>query len=111
MAVTFFTKKTPTLEPRGEFRHLFLLRILSLMIIGIYAGALFGMGFFVYQNVYTAIQNAEMIILLKQDVVAAEAIDFDRLKHVGDAWKEKTEAPFLPITRDPFSLVTSTPKE
>ena len=105
-----FGKKTDPPRVPAEFHHLFWLRLVNIIVIGLYLCSTFLIVAFVEQNVYRVIQSNALVSLV-QDNLPTEAIQFDRLERVGAAWNKKHMVVPLMITRDPFSPPTSTPPQ
>ena len=85
------------------------LRIVSYIIFGGCAFGLGTLGFFVYDRVYQTIDRMQAIIALRSDI-ETQAVDFDRLKRLTDAWNAKHATTTLTIARDPFSPFTTSTK-
>lgn len=106
-----FKRKNPDPQhTKAEFHHFFWLRLVNIIVIGLYLIGAFFIVAFVEQNVYRVIQSNELISLVKNKL-PAEAIQFDKLDRVEKAWDKKHNPASITITRDPFSSPTSTPAE
>lgn len=86
---------------RGEFKHIGFLRMLSIVIAGIFIAGAMETGIFISKHVYGSFQRAEAVVLLKSEM-GMEAIDFVQLKRVTDAWTKKYATTTVSIARDPF---------
>ncbi|PIT86397.1 MAG: hypothetical protein COU33_03400 [Candidatus Magasanikbacteria bacterium CG10_big_fil_rev_8_21_14_0_10_43_6] len=105
------TKNRHTIHQRRgvEYKHIESLRILYIIISG---GITLSIGlivFFIYSNVYQALEDANTIIILRSEL-GIETIDFDKLETVRAACTGKCIAPLGPLTRDPFSDVMVSPQ-
>ena len=95
-------KKSVLIEEYKQYSHL---RILSLVLIGIIGIALIAGIFFVYNNIYSAINKSQANILL-YPIANVEAVDFIRYEAVNKAWEEKYNQAEIVINRDPFNPVS-----
>ena len=90
-----------------EYKQFLKLRLLSFSIIGIIlVGILLGT-FFIYQNIFVTVSQAEQIILVKSNLTALEIIDFTRLDQVKKAWEEKNNPAAIVIIHDPFNVAST----
>jgi len=96
-----FSQNKKTIIP--EYKQYGRLRVISIFVIIILiAGFSFGL-YFIYRNIYTAIDEMQNIVILKSEL-AMEIIDFDKYNTIKKEWEEKHETSFS-INRDPFNKV------
>jgi hypothetical protein len=93
-----------------EYKQFLRLRLLSFSAIGlIMIGILLGV-FFIYQNIFVTVSEAQQIIMVKSNLSALEIIDFTKFDKVKKSWQQKNNTlATLPIN-DPLNVTsTSTP--
>lgn len=105
-------EKTPKRLERGEYRHVGLLRLLTIFIMGLFVLGGFQTMIFLYEQVYQSIQRAEAIVVLRSEI-GVETIDFEQFRRVANAWERKYATTTVYIARDPFVVgpltATTTP--
>lgn len=102
-------KKQENTYRAPEYKQFLKLRLLSFTIIGILILTIMLGIFFIYQNIFLTIGQAEQIILDKSNLTALEIIDFTKFDNVKKLWEEKNSALMPTAIRDPFNTApTST---
>lgn len=98
-----FKKKIPELE---EYRQFSKLRIISIFIIG-FITIVFCLGiYFVYYNIFGAIEQVQSLIIMKPNL-SMEVIDFEKIEKVKNNWDIKHNSEITPLLRDPFSSTST----
>ena len=91
-----------------EYKQFLKLRLLSFSAIGlIMLGILLGV-FFIYQNIFVTVSEAQQIILVKSNLSALEIIDFTKFDQVKKTWQQKSNTFVSLPVNDPLN-VTSIP--
>lgn len=91
---------------RGEYRHIGLVRIITLLILGIFTFGGFQMMVFIYEHVYQSIMRTEAIVVLRSKI-GIETIDFEQFRRVENAWQKKYATTTISVARDPFVVDSS----
>lgn len=95
-----------------EYQQFLKLRLINFSVLGILGLATIFGGYFIYQNIFLTIGQAEEIIIAKSGLSALEVIDFTKFTKVQKTWQEKTFATSTINLKDPFSeIVSSTSKK
>jgi hypothetical protein len=98
-------KKSPRrLSLHSEYKHLGMLRLLTLFIMGVFVLGAFQTALFLYENVYGSIQRAEAIVVLRSEI-GVEAIDFEEFRRITRNWDQKYATTTVKVARDPFTAV------
>ena len=90
-----------------EYKQFLILRLLNLIMVGVMLLSAFYIIWFVHNNVYNVIDQAEVIISA-QDNIVTEAINFEKYEKVKNNWTNKTMQVELDILKDPFNTLGAT---
>lgn len=94
--------KHTALLKAAEYKHFMTLRLVNILIVGLFVFFVLGLGFFIYQKVYNTIGQVQAITVLKSEL-GAEIISFTDLEKTQKAWQEKQADPPTTTVRDPFN--------
>ncbi len=90
-----------------EYKQFIILRIINYIFIAFIIISLGLSALFIQKNIFNTIEQAESILLLKNDP-STEIINFDKYETVEKKWQEKNSLISTPIERDPFNNINST---
>jgi hypothetical protein len=91
----------------SEYRHFMALRLINIIIIGVFALAILGVSAYVYEKIYNTIGQVQNITVLRSNL-GSEIIDFNALDDVEERWTQKHTISTTTIARDPFKSVVKT---
>lgn len=86
-----------------EYKHIQSLRLLYILIGGMITFSVGLIIYFIYSNVYRALEDANTIIILQSDL-GIETIDFQKLETMESLWKKRYTLEEPVLVRDPFSI-------
>lgn len=104
-------RKNSSQFPTSEYRQYSKLKTFSLVIFVVLLVAMISGVFYIFKNVYYAIEQIESIVVLKSEL-GLEVINFELFEKVKGEWEKKQAETILP-SRDPFNanIPTSTVRD
>lgn len=94
-----------------EYKHVYTLRVVYLIITGLLFLLLSFIVVFIYRNVFQALDEANVIVVLQSDL-QMKTINFERLAEVEHDWIARQEMPAVIANENPFfpaAVASSTP--
>jgi len=90
-----------------EYQQFLKLRLINLSVMLLLGLATIFGGYFIYQNIFVTIGQAENIIIAKSELSVLEVIDFAKFEKVKTAWETKTLTTSTINNKDPFNEISS----
>lgn len=95
-----------------EYKHVYALRMMYIAITGLLLLGVTMLSYFIYTNVFEALDEANVIIVLQSDL-QMKTINFERLETVETTWERKQNISPFKVKFNPFfssatNLSTST---
>lgn len=91
------------IKNKGD-KQISVLRMISILLIFSLLALFFTTIMFVYQSVITTIDQIQSIVIY-QNAIVVDLIDFNRLNQVEKEWNHKLNTPLEAIKRNPFEPV------